>query len=61
MAETSRFMRDFRLPKPCEHELCCLRILRSEKLYILPDVSEQLIDPTSRAKHSKQKLPFYTA
>ena len=61
MTETSRFMCDFRLPPPCKEELCCLGILRSKKLYILSDVSEQPIGPLSRVKHSKQKLTFYAA
>jgi len=32
-----------------EDELCCLGILRSEKLYILPDVSEKPIPPFQRS------------
>ena len=59
MTGTSRFLRDFTLPASCKVELWCLGILLREKLYILPVVSEQLIGPVSRAKHSKQKLLFY--
>ena len=54
-------MRDFSLPPSCKLELCCLGILRREKVHILPDNTEQPISPMSRAKRSKQKLPFYAA